>query len=379
MLCAHAFSLLDCIARVLRAPLRKKASSQRVSDAELPFGGLQLLVVGDFLQLPPVPRGAGEELRPALTCAAWKMCRMKCVVFTKDCRHAADAAFAQCCADVRRGVCTPLGARFGVEATTVMARRKDVDQYNAQRLQQLSSPALQRYTSEDYAAVPGTAVDSEVSLPAVLTLKEGAQVVLLASLPGTTQLVHGDVGVVIGFVSQAHGPALPLVRFTTGVEAVVPAVAMEVYGHDGRLTLSRRQVPLQLAWALTVHRVQGLTLPMVRVALDASLFEAGRAYVALSRVRRAEDLCLTAFDVAAVARVSSEARDLYDRLPPSSDEATPASPSPTTTVGTSGVRWEGSPRENSSPVAAVARDAGSRRRPRSGSLDDQQNSFGTAK
>ncbi|CAG9573506.1 putative DNA repair and recombination protein, mitochondrial precursor [Leishmania major strain Friedlin] len=329
MLSSHTFALLDRVARVLRAPLAPPVSSsqrrQRTSNAALPFGGIQLLVVGDFLQLPPVSRGAGEEVQPAFMAAVWRACAFQQLVFTKDYRHAEDPRFAECCAAVRRGECTPLvrqvleaclgrklEERFGVEATTLLARRKDVDRYNAHRLQQLESMQFQRYASEDYAAVPGADIDAEVSLPTVLTLKVGAQVVLLASLPNEPSLANGNLGLVGGFVAQAHGPALPLVRFSTGVEAVVPAVTMEVHGRDGRLSLSRRQVPLQLAWALTVHRVQGMTLPMVRLALDKSFFEAGQAYVALSRVRKAEDLSLTALDLDVVAAcVSVEARDFY--------------------------------------------------------------------
>ncbi|KAG5502471.1 hypothetical protein JIQ42_05349 [Leishmania sp. Namibia] len=329
MLSSHTFAQLDRIARALRASMPPPASPSprrhRTNNAALPFGGIQLLVVGDFLQLPPVSRGAGEEMQPAFMAAVWRSCEFQSLVFTKDYRHAEDPRFAKCCAAVRRGECTPLvrevleacfgrelEERFGVEATTLLARRKDVDRYNAERLRQLESMQFQRYASEDYAAVPGANIDDEVSLPSVLTLKVGAQVVLLASLPNEPSLANGNLGVVVGFVAQTHGPALPLVRFSTGVEAMVPAVTMEVYGRDGRLSLSRRQVPLQLAWALTVHRVQGMTLPMIRLALDKSFFEAGQAYVALSRVRKAEDLSLTALDLDVVAaRVSTEARDFY--------------------------------------------------------------------
>ncbi|KAK7194910.1 DNA repair and recombination helicase protein PIF6 [Novymonas esmeraldas] len=338
MVSAHTFALLDRIGRVLRRPPHSSSSSsssprlapgggaRAPHTVDRPFGGVQLLVVGDFLQLPPVSRGAGEEARPAFTAAAWRACAFRSVAFVEDHRHAGDRRFAECCAAVRRGECTPLvrtvlescvgrelEERFGVEATTLLARRQDVDRYNAQRLQQLDSMAFQRYASEDYAAVPGTDMDSEVSLPAVLTLKAGAQVVLLASLPDAPHLANGNVGRVVGFVAQTRGPALPRVCFTTGAEVVVPAVTMEVYGRDGRLRLSRRQVPLQLAWALTVHRVQGMTLPMVRLALDKSFFESGQAYVALSRVRTAADLCLTALDLDVVtAWVSPEAREFYE-------------------------------------------------------------------
>ncbi|KPA78297.1 putative PIF1 helicase-like protein [Leptomonas pyrrhocoris] len=395
LLPAHTFALLDRLARVLRAPLSEKKSPSpavMVADnAALPFGGLQLVVVGDFLQLPPPSSGAGEEAQPAFACTAWQACQLEAVVFTKDHRHAADEAFARCCDDVRRGACTPLvqavltpcvnrrlESRGGVEATTVMAHRADADRYNAQRLQQLDSVAFQRYASEDYAAEPGADIDSELPLPAVVTLKEGAQVVLLAALPGAPQLSGGDVGIVVGFAPQAHGPAPPKVRFTTGMEAVVvPAVTMSVRDREGRLTLRRRQLPLQLAWALSVYHVEGLTLPMVRLALDASLGTAAETYVALSRVRRAADVSLTAFDAAVIGRVSGAAREFHDGLLPSTKDAASVGLSPA-----SSATVEASDRARERDVVAVdaaAGEAGGRRRPRSGSPDDDEGRLGARK
>lgn len=382
MLSSDVFTLLDRIARVVRAsgaavgPAVKKSASVPLDS--LPFGGLQLLLVGDFLQLPPISRGAGEEVQSTFASPTWAACRFVNIHFDFDYRHAVPSAsgggkggsdsFTRCCADVRRGCCSstvmevlagcvrrPLEERWGVEATTIMARRRDVDRFNQQRLQQLDGAAFQRYVSEDYAATPGTDIDAEVSLPPVLTLKEGAQVVLLAALPEEPHRTNGELGVVVGFAAQAHGPALPVVRFLDGGESAVPRVTMEVYGREGRLSLSRVQVPLQLAWALTVHRVQGMTLPMARVSLDASFFEEGQPYVAISRVRRAEDLSLMTFDPKVVSLISPAALAFYQQTFPSiytaksqdSDAATrkgsetvvrrrPYSPVDTASVGASG-------------------------------------------
>lgn len=316
MVPAHILTLVDEVGRDVR------------QEPQKPFGGLQVIAVGDFLQLPPVSRG-GEDVQRAFTSSAWKAARFRSVEFTQNYRQDGDEVFAACCAAVRSGRYTlavddllqscmnrELDERYGVQATTILARRKDVERINHTMLQGLKDPYFFRYTSEDYAAVPGADLDAEVSLPSLLTLKAGAQVVLLATLPEAPHLHNGELGVVASFVEQGHGPALPVVRFSSGDTVTVSPVTMEVFGCDGRLSLSRRQVPLQLAWALTVHRVQGLTIPMVRLSLDGSFFESGQAYVALSRVRRAEDLSLLSCDPRAVKAVHAASLAFYDGLFP---------------------------------------------------------------
>ncbi|CAD2221038.1 UvrD/REP helicase N-terminal domain/AAA domain/PIF1-like helicase, putative [Angomonas deanei] len=321
MLPAHIVTKLDYIARHVRKELQK------------PFGGIQVVVVGDFLQLPPVAKG-GEEVKAAFASASWSDAKFAAVEFTHTFRFGTSQSnklFVQCLSHIRRGLYTravhtvlteclhrPLDERGGVHPTVVMARRNDVETHNQIKLDELEDPYFQRYASEDYAAYPGDSVDSEVSLPAVLTLKLGAQVVLLVSLQGYEGLTNGSLGVVMDFAPQAHGPSLPVIRFTTGEEVTVSPARMEVYGRDGAVRLARTQIPLQLAWALTVHRVQGMTLDMCIVKLDRSFFESGQAYVALSRVRTATDLSLSALDPLAIKAASQDAMEFYEKLFPSS-------------------------------------------------------------
>lgn len=368
-----------------------------------PFGGIQLVVVGDFLQLPPVAR-AGEEVRRAFESSAWAMCNFAAVEFRTHYRQCDDVAFATCCDELRRGqlsassralllsrlhprarasyapgmtaknktLCSRLDTEGNTEntadhetsahpyhdthddseedadvdadgicATAILPRRAEVDAVNAARLRALREVHFERYVCEDYAATPGTDIDSQTTLPALLTLKVGAQVVLLTRLDmnqtdcsdinyhrydedhrllnrdkesspmgsrvrytggpvpplpercqATGYLHNGERGVVESFVPQAVGPAMPRVRFggACGVCVVVRPVCVEVCDGGGRVQLSRTMLPLQLAWALTVHRVQGMTLPRARVYLANNFFEPGQLYVAISRVRTAAAL-----------------------------------------------------------------------------------------
>ncbi|RNF02456.1 PIF1 helicase-like protein [Trypanosoma rangeli] len=310
----NVFLVLDAIARQVRR------------EPEKPFGGLQLVLLGDFLQLPPVTASAAsvsgnhagdtkEEPKWCFECPLWRNLQFAAVEFRKNYRHEGDPVFAACMEDIRYGRYTRrveslllsclnrrLEDSFGVEPTVIMARRQSATTYNTERLQLLDDVNFHRYTSEDYASTPGYELDKEVSLLPLLELRVGAQVVLLASLPNAPYLSNGDLGVVVAFSEQAQGSAFPVVCFTSsgGEEVVVPPVRMDVLASDGRVVAARTQIPLQLAWALTVHRVQGMTLPMARVELNGSFFECGQAYVALTRVRRREDLAITEFDPSSI-------------------------------------------------------------------------------
>lgn len=328
------FVLLDEVARRVR------------NAPEKPFGGIQVILLGDFLQLPPVTTGTSAAVEPmsgdkiesaegsnqtakwCFECPLWEKLQLAAIEFRRNYRHENDPVFATCMEDIRYGRYTrrvanlfsacerrKLGERFGVEPTVIMARRQSAAAYNMERLQRLEDVHFYRYTSEDYASIPGFSLDKEVSLLSLLELRVGAQVVLLAALPDAPHLSNGDLGVVVAFAEQAHGAALPVVCFanSSGEEVVVPRVRMDVAGADGRTVATRTQIPLQLAWALTAHRVQGMTLPMVRVKLDASFFECGQAYVALTRVRRQEDISIVDCDPS-VIRADPKAVAFYEKL-----------------------------------------------------------------
>ncbi|RNF15680.1 PIF1 helicase-like protein [Trypanosoma cruzi] len=326
----NIFLLLDAIARRVR------------NEPDTPFGGIQLILLGDFLQLPPVDSSLAvfmsedrtDEKKPesnwCFDCPLWEKLRLAAVEFRQNHRHESDPVFAACMEDIRYGrytrrveglISTCLGRRlsdrFGVKPTVIVARRQSATAYNMERLQLLDDVNFYRYASEDYASTPGYDLDKEASLLPLLELRVGAQVVLLASLPDAPQLSNGDLGVVVAFSEQTHGTALPVVCFSScgGEEVAVQRVRMDVLAADGRVVAARTQIPLQLAWALTVHRVQGMTLPMAQVEINRSFFECGQAYVALSRVRRREDLVITEFDPS-VVRADPKAVAFYEKMFP---------------------------------------------------------------
>jgi len=118
-----------------------------------------------------------------------------------------------------------------------------------------------------------------------LSLKVGAQVMLLKNLRVSAGLVNGARGLVAGF----SGAGYPLVRFAAAklTEEVRPERWTVRGAHGGGAGAFRQQLPLKLAWAFSIHKAQGMTLDCVEVNL-ANVFECGQAYVALSRARSLE-------------------------------------------------------------------------------------------
>lgn len=296
MMSPRLFTVLDKIAR---------AVTKRPNQ---PFGGIQLILVGDFLQLPPVD--ADGEGTYCFESDAWRSAELRSVSFTTDFRHQDDDSFRRVCDELRVGYVS-VAAEDMLEAcrrrvltrdeerymTRILPLRKDVDAVNEEQLAALEDAEFFRYQAEDQASIGGIDLDQEVALARTMTLKHQALVVLVASVPNSP-LVNGDMGTIVRFVEQTNGPSLPVVRlFSDGSEHVVPMIRVDVAGRSGVAIASRTQLPLQLAWALTVHRVQGMTLPAASIALNRSVFQQGQAYVAVSRVRSQHQLHISSLDL----------------------------------------------------------------------------------
>ncbi|KAL6774453.1 hypothetical protein ACKKBG_A25060 [Auxenochlorella protothecoides x Auxenochlorella symbiontica] len=323
MLDAHLFTALEELARRLRG-------------SQAPFGGIQLILSGDFHQLPPVTRGSGRRAF-CFQSPAWERCVQASVVLSRVYRQAGDDGFIALLGRLRVGAataaeleelqrrCAPRagpadapdpGPGMGASAppppavlsTRLFTHRADVDAVNAAALAALPGPGRTFHARDEGA--PSEALDAACPARASLELRAGAQVMLLRSLAPREGLVNGARGVVAGF-DAARG--LPVVAFAAGPTRVV-APERWTLRSGGRGGAAREALPLGLAWALSVHRCQGMSLDAVEVDL-ARAFEPGMAYVALSRVRGAAGLTIAPGGIAPAAlRADPAVLQFYEHL-----------------------------------------------------------------
>ncbi len=253
------------------------ATTVREDDHQAPFAGLQLIVAGDFFQLPPV--GAAH----AFEADAWRKANFENHVL-RDVHRQRDQTLKATLSQLRVGelqrsnhewlmhnCSASLDESDGILATRLYATNEKKDDRNDQHLQQLSGPVFE-YIAED----SGTEDElRHCRARKLLQLKVGAQVVCLRNLP-SMGLVNGSRGVVMHLEKDAA-----VVKFyNIGLRTMKK---MSMPGHR------RRQLPLDLAWALTIHSSQGMTLDKVVVDLTRT-FAPGMAYTALSRSRSTETL-----------------------------------------------------------------------------------------
>lgn len=327
---------ISMISGPLFEKLEQLARLVRCSSA--PFGGLPLLLCGDFLQLPPVPDAKDEKPTLCFQTEAWKRCGLDqgIVLLRESVRQAGDPGFASLLNEVRLGKVSsktwkqlesclmevkPPPPDDGIVPTKLHCFNKAVDKINNEQLRQLPGKsgvfkAIDTWLDEDEPLdqqQQDTVVDIlNKRVPKQLRLKVGAQVILIKNRT-SLGLVNGSRGVVSGFSSK-DGNAL--VQFDNGGVHCIRPELFEMRG-PGRSKLQRSQLPLKLGWALTVHKAQGLTL--TRAELDVSgAFEAGQIYVALSRLRDTKGLWITRLWSRSRMKMHPEALQFYA----DTDEAT---------------------------------------------------------
>ena len=289
-----------------------------------PFGGVQMVFVGDYLQLPPVFRGS-ETQQFAFEADSWLAADIQTVLLKEQMRQKGDAPFLKLLNELRVGNASNLhvldariGATFpddGIEAVRLFCKNVDVDAYNRERLVRLTTPG-KTYRARDSGLPQHTEqFNKNCPAPEVLDLKIGAVVTLLTNEDVKKGFVNGSVGVV-----KAFTPEGVKVQFTTG-EAVVGHNEWQLkeqdVGLDGKMkhkvVATRSQIPLKLAWAASVHRSQGQTLDRAIVDLSEA-FGYAMVYVALSRVRDLASLSIVGKIPQSAVKVSRDCVEFYKQI-----------------------------------------------------------------
>lgn len=275
--------------------------ARRVRDCGKPFGGIQLIVSGDFLQLPTI----GKH-KFCFDAESWDKCITNTVYLTEIIRQK-DELFQKCLNNVRIGNITEevkeilesrvnfdLTNEHGILPTQFFATNADVDEINEEELDKLAEDGREFFEYEMKVDVYQFIKNRDYVVtkyikdcPAVdkLQLCVGAQVMLLHNLDINSGLINGSRGVVTKFVENK-----PMVKFLNGVETIIDYHVWEIEQDDQKL-MSITQVPLRLGYAFTIHKCQGTTLNYAIVDLS-NCFTFGMCYVALSRVRSLNGLSI---------------------------------------------------------------------------------------
>ncbi|NXW16255.1 PIF1 helicase, partial [Circaetus pectoralis] len=295
-----------------------EAVARAVRKRDEPFGGIQLIICGDFLQLPPVCK-ANEETNFCFQAKSWRKCIHINMELT-EVRRQTDKTFVSLLSAVRLGRCTEEVTRLlmqtaanrserdGILATRLCTHKDDVEITNERCLQQLSGK-VHTFEALDSDPMLVKLIDAQCPVGGRVELKLGAQVMLAKNLDVSQGLVNGARGVVVGFESEQKG--LPKVRFLCGATQVIKMEKWVFKGLSG-VHLSRQQLPLKLAWAISIHKSQGMSLDCVEISLSR-VFECGQAYVALSRARSLAGLRVLDFDPK-VVRADPSVLQFYKQL-----------------------------------------------------------------
>ena len=285
---------------------------------DVPFGGIQVVMSGDFFQLPPVNRAGSREGGFVVHSDAWRELNPVILYLDEQFRqHKGDALLDILTSlranDLRRHHAEKLLERTGYEPPTdadlteLHTMNVDVDQINGRRLAELAGDEVQYTQHTTGSANYVENLQRSVLAPVELVLKLGALVMAVKN-DQSKRYANGSIGMVVDFEPATD---YPVVQFRNGRTVVMQPDTWELRDGDKKRA-SISQVPLRLAWAITVHKSQGMTLDAARIDLRKA-FVPGMGYVALSRVRDIDNLYLTGINHTAL-QMSDEAYTIDERL-----------------------------------------------------------------
>ena len=287
MLDASTLANVDKVLRTLR---------HRPLMPEEPFGGLQIIFVGDFFQLPPVSRG-GYRAQFAFESQAWKDAN-PVVCYLSEQHRQEDPEFLGLLGAVRRGSVTEehknlirsrMNSDGSASATRLHTHNYEADRINEEKLSKLESKSHVFEMTGRGARTLLEALKENCLSPERLTLKEGAKVMFTRN-NFEEGYVNGTLGEVVGFANNGN----PIVKIKGG-RKIEPEQGEWSVADGSKILAQIKQIPLRLAWAITVHKSQGMSLDSAIIDLSQA-FEYGQGYVALSRVRSLEGLYLAGFN-----------------------------------------------------------------------------------
>jgi len=274
MLHDYQLDMIDRVCRTIRQNPR-------------PFGGLQLVLAGDLFQLPPVSHGS-QETNFITESMVFKEMDLKICYLREQFRHG-DKQLVKILKEIRSNNTSSESYQFLLEKikkkenfsqspTKLYTHNCDVDLINQQELEKLVGTAEEYIMKKEGVKQVVESLAKSCLAAETLVIKPGAVVMFLRN-NFERGYVNGTLGEVAGFAESGY----PIVR-TTEKKEIVASPESWVVEEDNKDIARVTQVPLRLAWAITVHKSQGMSLDLAEIDLSKT-FEKGMGYVALSRIR----------------------------------------------------------------------------------------------
>jgi ATP-dependent DNA helicase PIF1 len=331
MLSLKLFNMLNEIGKAVRKNPR-------------PFGGIQLIFSGDFYQLPPIK--SNDDLDTQRFCFEsdnWN------TIFSRDCQiqlvkifRQTDETYSSILNQVREGkikkrsndillqyVGREADENLVVEPTKLFPTKNKVEYINNSKMSALDSEEkeyavnqffdLEMTAEERRMRIQYTREDIQTELDFLtgnlicdknVKLKIGSQVMCIINIPSTTNdemICNGSQGIITRFCPTSN---LPIVKYNNGIEMIM---GRHIWLSENIPGVGVSQVPLILAWALTIHKSQGATLDTAEIDVGSGIFECGQTYVALSRVKSLNGLYLTSFDANRI-KINRKVKEYYESL-----------------------------------------------------------------
>ena len=287
--------LFDSVERVCKAMKR----------SEEPFGGMQVVLSGDFFQLPPIAKegGSADFIHSS---EAWGKMDIRICYLDEQFRHS-DSSLEKILNEMRSGNVSPASKNKlmeilennsaslkSVSPTRLYTHNVDVDAENERELEKLEGKAHVYEMSSKGKSHIVEALKKGILAPETLRLKKKAAVMFIKN-----SFDEGYVNGTLGVVEDFDNNGLPIVRTFSGDRIYVTSAEWTV-GEEGKVLAKVEQLPLRLAWAITVHKSQGMSLDAAEIDLSKA-FVPGQGYVALSRLRNFAGLSLRGLNDMALA------------------------------------------------------------------------------
>ena len=263
------------------------------------FGGIQLILCGDFFQLPPIGNyKESNRDKFSFMSQAWLDADLTVCYLTDQYRHT-DNELNIILNEIRSGNVSENSIKTlstnnkeleEEETTKLYTHNLDVDRINTEHLQSVKgSKKIFKAEIKGNLKLAET-VKKSIMAPEILVLKIGARVMFVKNNHEKGYL-NGSLGTVLRY----NEDGLPVIRLLNGYEITAETEDWRIEDESGKLLVSYQQIPLRLAWAITVHKSQGMTLDHAEMDLSRT-FEKGQGYVALSRIKSLSGLQLTGFN-----------------------------------------------------------------------------------